>query len=100
VVESGLRGACEYPIESRIPMKIVQLTNSFFDKAPALDLDDASETRRHEEEVKFLLVFIEPLSVAEFSFEMIERFEFTASWSIDMLLITLTRIIVNRVWNL
>jgi hypothetical protein len=100
VIESGLWSSCEHFIESRILMEIIKLSNCFFNKASALDLDDASETRRHEMEIKFLLVIIEPLSMAEFSLEMIERFKFATSWSIDMLLVTLARIIVYRIRNL
>lgn len=51
VVESGLRSPCEDFVESRVTVEIVKLANRLFDEASALDLDDASETRRHEVEV-------------------------------------------------
>lgn len=99
VVEATLRNSSEGTLKSWIFREIVELEHSLLDEASTLDLDDACEARRHEEEVELLVHLANFLSVTEFALKIVERLELAATRSIDMPFIFQPRIVVYRVWN-
>ena len=99
MVEATLRNSIEDALKSWVFCESVELVHSLLDECPALDLDDASEAWRHEEEVKHLIRLADFLSVTEFTLKIIEGLELAATRSVEVPLIFQPWIVVYCVWN-